>query len=105
MRRRLVVVLVAVALGSVSFGGCIYPDPDDYAGPCRFTGRDDSACGKCLVSKCAAAADALCDGTSDADYELQELDRCAPTGKCTASSFDGAFRACMESCPACTINY
>lgn len=104
MLSRLVRLALVGAFASVSFGGCLYPDLDSYAGPCQFTGRD-SSCGKCLVSKCEAATDALCDGTTDADYELKELDRCAPTGKCSATSFEGAFSECMKSCPACTINY
>lgn len=105
MISRLLVVLSVSALASLCFGGCIYPDLDSYSGPCRFTGRDDSPCGKCLVSKCPATVDALCDGTSDADSDLKELDRCVPTGKCSPYGFDGAFKECLATCPACSINY
>lgn len=92
---------MVVVVGSVCFGGCLYPDPDDYTGACRFTGRDDSACGNCLLRTCPAAVDALCDGTSEGDSDLAELDACVPKGTCSFYGFDEPFRACLVSCAAC----
>lgn len=91
-----------VLVASACFGGCLYPDPDDYAGSCRFTGRDDSACGACLLKTCPAAVDALCDGTMEGDTDLQELDLCVPKGNCSSYSFDDPFRACLVSCRTCS---
>ena len=97
LARALAWSLVIIA-ASLCFGGCLYPDPDDYTGPCRFTGRDDSDCGKCLVKECPADVDALCDGTNEGEYALKTLDSCVPDGSCSATGVDGPFAECLETC-------
>jgi hypothetical protein len=92
---------IVFAIGSLTFGGCLYPDPDKYAGPCRFKGRDDTLCGKCLVEQCPAAVDDLCDGTSDGDFQLEELDRCVGVNRCSSSGWNEPFKGCLEKCTVC----
>ena len=96
-----VLARACLLLASVCLAACLYPDPNEYAGSCRFAGRDNSACGSCLVATCPADLDALCDGTDEAEYDLRELETCAPKRTCTPYSFSEPFSACLEKCTIC----
>lgn len=84
----------------------------DYTTTCSFTGRDSSACGKCIAAKCQTQVDACCaDATCRAsnktdlgfgvstgdDGTLGKLDGCGDGKSCYDLEVDPAAKA-MAAC-------
>lgn len=82
MRRTFPVFLVCALAGlALASLGC---PPTDYGKKCRFTGDDETACGRCIARSCQPYVDQCCASTYGCEPELAALDACASGQGCSA---------------------